>query len=218
MEDCRRSRLVTLAKNYIGQLRFYSAADLVLLLAATGASTRDLVGGLALWFGFLVYLEWVHKDRDREPWHWTIWVALGLVGLILTANIAGTLVFAVTAALYAEKKRLRWLSPFSWLVNGGVKATLLIAVGGVTLPMIMLVWIVMSLRNLAGDLRDIEKDSSEGVHSLPVVLKIGHDIKWAYPTCLAATTLLWWTLGHLPVAALVIAWAVEASTYKLTPR
>ncbi|MCB0977694.1 MAG: hypothetical protein KDB02_09570 [Acidimicrobiales bacterium] len=203
--------------NYIGQLRLYSAADLLLLLVAAGVGGAALVGALGLWFGFLVFLEWTHQDRGRLKWHWSVWASLWALAAVQVGALAWA-AFAMVSWLYAQKKRLSWLSPASWIVNGGVKVALLLAAGVRSIPLLAGVWVVMAARNLAGDFRDVRKDGDDGVRSLPILLGVRQDVRWIYPLFLACSSFLWWWMADLPVAVLAVAYLTQMFTYGLTPR
>jgi hypothetical protein len=203
--------------NYVGQLRLYSYVDLVLLWLWLGRDARSILAGTLLWFGFLVHLEWRHRDRGRLLWPWWAWAALIVSGAILAWSV-WTFAFAALSALYAYKKRFPRIARFSFVYNGLLKVALLLATAPTSAPRACFVWVVMALRDLAGDFRDVEKDAEEGVETLPVWLGLRRDRRWLYPAALAVTSALWATLGHVQVVVLVACWAVQVSTYRLTPR
>lgn len=204
-------------KNYLGQLRAYSYIDLVLLLIAAGATTGEVGVCSLLWFGFLIYLEWLHRDAGRLRWPAAAWMAPWAAAAIW-AHSPAVVAFFIVCVAYTFKKRVPALASLSPLTNGAVKATLLLLVAAASTPFAALVWAATATRNLLGDMRDVEKDRSEHVRTIPVRLGLPRDIRWLYPTGLALTTALWAAMAGLPAWALAGAWAVQAATYRLTPR
>jgi hypothetical protein len=204
------------ALNYLGQLRLYSYADLMLLVAALGGTPREFLGITLLWFGFIVYLEWRHRDVGRLHWPWIVWVALWIGGI---AAVASPLVapFLFLAVLYAQKKQLGRWGATSWLVNGALKAVLAGMVLGTAVALSALVGVLTAVRNLAGDVRDVEKDAGEGFWTLPVLVGYqGH--RDPYPGVLFLTSAAWTVVGALPWWSLLVTVAIEVVTYPLTPR
>jgi 1,4-dihydroxy-2-naphthoate octaprenyltransferase len=205
-------------RNYVGQLRLYSYVDLVLLLMAGGAqSVRAFCGASLLWFAFLMYLETIHQDQGRLRWPRYAWVVVVLPGIMLLPDIR-VIGYTTCAALYAEKKRRPRVAAVSFIVNGSLKTVLVALAGSVSLRMGLTVLVATAVRNLAGDLRDVAKDRIEDVRTLPVRLGVRRGRPSAYPLCLAATTALWVVIGPAPSVVLPAAWAIEAATYRLTPR
>jgi hypothetical protein len=219
VEDLTRRRWGTLRRfgNYLGQLRLYSYVDLALLLLAAGAATHQLWECSLLWFGFLVFLEWKHEDAGRARWPAWVWATLWAGALIFVQSPAAV-PFIVLSVAYAYKKQIPTVAAYSFVLNGGLKTSLLLLIPGASLAFAGVVWAATSLRNLLGDFRDIEKDRPESVRTLPVRVGLQRDIKWLYPACLGATTLTWIALGGLPLWTAPIAWIVQGAVYKLTPR
>jgi 1,4-dihydroxy-2-naphthoate octaprenyltransferase len=205
------------AKNYVGQLRLYSYADLVLLLLAVGATSHELAQASLLWFGFLVLLEYIHRDRGRARWPAWTWIALLAAALAIRPSPI-LVPFVAFAAIYTMKKALPPLALIAPLINGCLKGSLVCLVPSVAAWQVIIVIVLTSLRNLTGDLRDIEKDRAEGVRTLPVRAGLQKDVRWVYPVALASTSTLWTVLGNLPVWALAGALAIQATTYRWTPR
>jgi len=202
--------------NYVGQLRFYSYSDLLLMFIWLDADFKQIVSCSLLWFGFLVYLESVHKDNGRSRWHWSIWLSSWIAGVVLLPNWF-QLLFFVAAVFYALKKypRIGWASP---LFNGLVKATLILTFPNGSKTSVAIVFAVMAIRNLVGDFRDAGKDFKEGIKTMPILFHYKHNTPLVYPLCLGLTSALWTWLGGLPWYALAISWAVQALTYNWTPR
>lgn len=213
----REERVGLRLLNYLGQLRPYSYADLCLLLAAGGAGAVGFIQASSLWFAFLIYLEWRHRDRGRKPWPWVTWAGLGFFGLLLGPSPA-VACFAAFCILYASKKAFPRLALISPLVNGLLKASLLFVATGIAGPFALLVAVLTGIRNLAGDMRDVVKDRAEKVETIPVRLGFKRDQPALYPAALAITSAVWVIYGGLPAWTLALAWVVELATYRLTPR
>lgn len=211
------SRPALAIKNYLGQLRIYSYADLVLLLLALSAGGQALVQCSLLWFGFLVFLEYQHRDRGRARWPWVAWAAPWAAAIVIDPSPLLAVFFALSFG-YTQKKALPRLACFSPVINGALKGALVCLVPGVTAGQVLAVTVVMATRNLAGDFRDVEKDRGENVATIPVRLGLAHDTRWLYPVALAATSTLWTVAGGLPWWALLTALIVQGGTYRWTPR
>lgn len=203
-------------RNYAGQLRAYSYADLVLLIVAAGGNGRDLIVVTLLWIGFLVHLEWRHKDAGRERWPWAAWAAPWSAAVALEPTWI-LLLFFLFASLYASKKTVPVLAAAAPLSNGALKATLVALVPGVTAAWVVAALLLTGARNLAGDVRDADKDRGEHVQTIPVRLGL-HSHPWTYPCMLGVTSTVWTVAGRLPWWALGAALIVQATTYELTPR
>lgn len=204
------------ALNYLEQLRPYSYADLLLLLFAAAATGWEIAACSLLWFGFLIHLEWRHEDVDRERWPKWACIPPWLIAITILPDPRVSFFFCA-AYLYALKKRFQAVTLVSPLINGALKAALVLLVT-TDIGLLAIVLAAASTRNLAGDVRDAEKDYAEGVRTIPIVLGYTRATPYVYPAALAGTSLLWTVLGDLPVWALGIAWAVQALTYRLTPR
>jgi hypothetical protein len=203
--------------NYLGQLRLYSYADLCLLLAAGGVGALGFGQASALWFSFLIFLEWRHRDRGRRPWPWVAWASLALCGVLLAPDLA-LIPFVALSVLYASKKAFPQLALISPAINGMLKASLLLVATATAGPFLAAVAVLTGLRNLAGDMRDVTKDRAEGVETIPVRLGFKRDHPALYPAALVITSAIWTVYGSLPLWALAGAWTLEFLTYRLTPR
>jgi hypothetical protein len=203
-------------RNYASQLRAYSLADLVLLILAAGGDGRDVLDVTLLWLGFLVYLEWRHKDLGRARWPRAAWIVPWTCAVALRPTWTLALFFPF-AALYAEKKTVPLLAASAPLSNGALKATLVALVAGVSATWMIAAFVLTGARNLAGDVRDADKDRGEHVQTIPVRLGLqSHPL--AYPMMLALTSCVWAVAGGLPWWSLALAWIVQRATYNLTPR
>jgi 4-hydroxybenzoate polyprenyltransferase len=194
----------------------YSYADLLLLLAALHSSAKYTVGVSLLWFGFLIHLEWQHRDRGRALWSWYAWVIPWIAGLALLHSL-WSIIFILLAVTYSLKKKIPQIAWISFLYNGALKGALVVGLTSSWLILIGIV-IIMAGRNLAGDFRDAGKDRSEGIRSLPVILGVKNNVPFVYPIALAITSSIWTAAGGLPLWMLMAALGVQAATYKLTPR
>jgi 4-hydroxybenzoate polyprenyltransferase len=126
--------------------------------------------------------------------------------------------FIVLASCYSLKKRFRILTLVSPVINGGLKASLVAGIPEVTIRWVVIVLVVLTIRNLFGDIRDAKKDWEEGVISLPVRFGYRRHTPLIYPLAVYLTSILWTVLGHLGLLWLITALAVETLTYRLTPR
>jgi 4-hydroxybenzoate polyprenyltransferase len=205
------------AINYFSQLRMYSYADLLLLFAAVRTGLPHAALASLLWFGFIVHLEWRHRDHGRTSWPWYAWCVPWLVAIVLWAQPQVWL-FLILASTYALKKRFPAIAAVSPLLNGGLKTALVVGAPGAGHAVIALVFTLTAARNLLGDIRDAGKDAAEGVRTVPVLLGYCGRNAFVYPAGLACTSVAWTVLGHLSPWYLVAALAVEAATYRLTPR
>jgi hypothetical protein len=98
-------------KNYIGQLRLYSLADLVLLLIALQAGTPQFIGAIILHVAFLAYLESSHSHPYRAKVPRWISYALAIIGVVIYGRIEG-LIYLFFGFLYTQKiKGLGFVSP-----------------------------------------------------------------------------------------------------------
>ena len=184
---------------------------------ACRADGREILGASCLWFGFLIHLEWQHKDAGRLRWPWFAWILAWAVGLVLLFRVSSFIMLGFSI-LYSLKKRFKTIGVFSSVINGCIKASLVAALASSSAAIIALVMIIMSIRNLAGDMRDAGKDSAEGVVSLPVLLGYQRNTGFVYPACLVATSIFWAVLGGLPWWLLATVLIIEWATYHRIPR
>lgn len=203
--------------NRLSQLRPYSYLDLVLLLAAAGAAGLELATCSVLWFGFLIFLEWMHEDEKRTRWPWWAWALPWLAAAAYVHTLAA-LPFIALSVLYSLKKDVPIIALLSPIVNGALKASLLLLVPAASTEFALWVGAATGARNLFGDLRDVQKDRRQKVQTIPVRLGLQRDIKWIYPAGLAATTLAWIIVGSIPWWTVFAAWSFQWFTYRLTPR
>lgn len=202
--------------NYFGQLRMYSYVDIVLMLIAFKADMITILSCSLLWFGFLIHLEWQHRDKGRLFWPIWAWIIPWVFGIIIHPSIF-QIPFIVTCVAYSFKKRFRWIGLISWIINGSIKAWMVAMIPG-PLWGILLVGGLMCIRNLAGDIRDAGKDSTERVLTLPVVLGLKKNVPYIYPVCLVVTSTLWVYIGGISFLWLIPVFIIQGLTYHLTPR
>lgn len=202
--------------NYLGQLRVYSLVDLIIFLIAFRASEEQIFGILSLWIGFLAYLEWrhAHVGRLKVPaWTWMMFFVFSL----LLLPLAYTLIFIALAVVYAEKIGgiFGLFSPFIRGLQMGVIALL---ISPIMTPHIFIAAIMIAMRNFLGDFRDVVKDTKQGLETWPILLGFKKDFAYIHLLGILTTTFLWWSWSDLSPIILVVAWALEVLTYRLTPR
>lgn len=204
------------AVNIIGQIRLYSLVDLMLFIYVIGASGMEAAGIILLHISFLFYLEYTHKHTYRLAIPKYFWVIGGAAGVILYAKLA-VVGFVVASMLYVRKNR----SPFSFLAplaRGCQYYFLAAGILGWVNPVPFLAFVLMAMRNFAGDLRDITKDKKENMKTLPIVLGLDRDYKKIYLLVLFSTSFVWWHISNLPAAWLLGIYLIQIFTYNLTPR
>ncbi len=202
-------------KNYIGQLRLYSLADLILLLVALGTGKYQFIGAVVLHIAFLSYLENKHAHLYRAKISSWISYVLAVVGALFYRRIEG-LFYLLFGFLYTKKnKKFGFLSPFYRGLQN------LFIVGGIVGYSSGLIWIVgvlFVLRNLAGDFRDIEKDKIEETQTIPILLGFNKSIKYIHLILTIITSIVWWLISPISILWLLLVIAIQVSTYNLTPR
>lgn len=202
--------------NYFGQLRMYSYVDIILMLLAFKADIITIVSCSFLWFGFLIHLEWRHRDKGRLNWSIWAWIIPWTFGIIIHPSLY-QIPFIITCIAYSLKKRFKWIGLISWIINGSIKAWM-VAMIPTKLWGILVVGGFMCIRNLAGDIRDAGKDSVEGVPTLPVVLGLKLNIPYVYPICLMITSVSWIYIGGFSFLWIIPVFLIQVLTYHLTPR
>jgi len=201
-------------KNYVGQFRLYSLAELVLIMHVVGADAAHLAGAVLLWSGSNAALESMHEDKGREKMPKAAAILLCVVGLYFFGVWQG-LPFVVAGIVYAWKKQ-GWWGLVSPLVRGFQMFTLLLPFWPLGAAVFM--GFVLAIRNYFGDRRDVEEDRSEGIITWPVYMGQEKDEPFGHLIATFATTLMWWGFGHLSwwwAAGFVF---FQTATYWLTPR
>ncbi len=203
---------------YLGLLRLYSLADLFLLLLAAHFDRSQLIGAVALWIGFLTLLEFQHKHPYRQTVSRITAVVPSIIGLLLLPKI-GSLLFIALGFFYTLKERSPY-ALFSPLIRGLQTFSLIGMITGYSSSLAWIAFSLMTIRNFAGDLRDIERDRREGFRTIPVVfgLKEGVLTKHLHQGMLHLTSFIWWEYSNLSIVYLLFAFLIEISTYHLTPR
>ncbi len=202
--------------NYLGQLRIYSFLDLVLLLVALHAGLYDFLGVVFLHIGFLAYLENQHSHsyRKKVP-KWFGYLVTGL-GIFFYRDVEAIL-FLVCSFYYVKKTEDSW--GWSGPLFRGLQYFFL--VGGIVGYINPITWIAFTLifiRNFAGDLRDVEKDISEGMKTLPIILGFKKDVKYVHLITTLITSLIWIIFAKIPLFIIPLVVFVQIITYKITPR
>jgi hypothetical protein len=201
--------------NYLGQIRLYSLADLILLLIAANTTAPQLIGAISMHIGFLIYLENYHHHSYRKRFPKYLWIPITILGMILYQQPDG-LLFILFSYLYTKKNN-KHLGPYSPLFRGLQHLFLIGGLMGYTNYLPWLACLISSIRNFVGDLRDIEKDRRE-TKTLPMVIGFTKNIKYGHLICLPVTSLIWWLYTELSIIILFITWVIQFATYHLTPR
>ena len=203
--------------NYLGQLRLYSLADLILLLAVSGARQSELFGAVLLHVGFLAYLESRHGHSYRKSIVPYLWIVLGIAGILLYGHIIAAILFAGASYAYTlkTKKSFGIYSPF---IRGMQYLFLIGGIAGFTAALPWIAFPLIVVRNLAGDFRDIEKDKNESMRTMPIALGFKKNIPHIHLISTLITSCIWWSFGSISVAYLLIVLLIEIATYDLTPR
>ncbi len=201
---------------YLGLIRPYSLVDLLLLLFATSAPAERMFGAVLLWLGFLALLESSHQQSYRikvETWWWLVPTLPGA----LLYGWPAALLFIGLGIMYTLKDSRGWglISPF---VRGLQALTLIGGLVGYTAPLALLAGGVMVVRNLLGDLRDVNKDRSHGILTIPVVLRVRGNHPNVHLLAVLVTSCLWWFMGQFSITYLFAAIAIEIATYRMTER
>ncbi|MFA6300975.1 MAG: hypothetical protein WC609_01345 [Candidatus Paceibacterota bacterium] len=203
--------------NYLGQLRIYSLLDLIVLLIAVKATPSEFLGVLLLHIGFLAYLEFRHSHAYRRKVPWWSWVLLSLLGVYFYGHILYSLIFLVCSYLYTLKNKNHF-EIFAPILRGFQYLFLLSGIVGFGNVITLIAFIVIFIRNLSADFRDITKDKKENLKTLPIILGFQNDIKYIHLFFMLATTVLWWTYTAIPFYYLCLILLIQISVYNLTPR
>lgn len=207
---------MNLVLNYIGQLRLYSLVDLVFFLVAAGADSREFIGILFLWVGFLAFLESAHKHGYRANVPRWVPYLLYLVGFILFPT-AEAVAFIVLGYFYAKKKE-GGFAAVSPLVRGLQSLVLIGGVVGYGSVLPIIAGIATGIRNFLGDVRDVKKDKEEGMNTIPVLMKIKNGMPYIHLYAVMATSTIAWYFSGIPVFYLFVVFAIQVATYDITPR
>jgi hypothetical protein len=207
--------------NYIGQLRIYSLADLMLLLYASGArlDTSGFWGAVCLWVGFLAYLESEHHNKGREQvpgmFGWLFWfMGFDLLG---EKYISAIWIYIIFSIIYSQKKQKKYglASP---LMRGLQTLVIVGMFCGLKNPLPYIAGALTSLRNFSGDVRDSKEDAEERIRTWPVVFG-WKSHPFVHLFGIVCTTFVWWLCSKgLSIWLLLSIWIVEIATYWITPR
>ncbi|TKJ17008.1 hypothetical protein CEE44_00540 [Candidatus Woesearchaeota archaeon B3_Woes] len=202
--------------NLIGQIRFYSLVDLMILLIAIGTNKLQFIGVIFLHLGFILYLEYIHSHSYRMSFPKFLWSILLIIGLIFYNHIA-VIGFLICSFLYT-RKNLPTLGLYSPLFRGLQYYFLTAGIVGFLNPLSFLAGVLLTLRNFAGDLRDTVKDRKEGLKTIPIIFGLKKSIKHIHLIVLLITSLVWWYISGLSILWLAILYVIQIGTYNLTPR
>ena len=203
--------------NLAGQIRIYSLVDLMLLLVAVNATSNQFVGSICLWIGFLLFLEAGHKHSYRKKFPKGSWIILWMIGLYFFHQ-PEALGFIVLSILYTQKNKWNFalISP---IVRGLQTIVLLWGITGHVGAFVMLAGILITIRNLLGDIRDSYKDSQENKKTLPVLLNYKPQAKYIHLCGCFLTSTAWWIYSSgLSFLWLIIIWVIQAVSERWTPR
>lgn len=208
----RQSKLL----NLIGQLRIYSLIDLFLFAFALKSDISQILGIFFLHLGFLLYLEFIHKHKNRVPFPKFLWIIFIFIGVFFYKDIA-LVGFLVCSVFYTMKTmgNWGWASP----VFRGLQYYFLAAgIVGFLNPISLLSFLLLVIRNFAGDLRDVTKDTAEGMKTLPIILGIKSDFKYIHLITLLGTTSVWLYISDISAMWLVPVYFIQIINYNLTSR
>lgn len=202
--------------NYVGQLRIYSLVDFILFAYVFSNNRTELIGAVLLWVGFLSYLEWRHKDEGRYAIHPIVWLLLFGLGIFFLQSLFAAL-FVLLCIIYSEKKR-GYLGTISPIFRGLQMIAIALALQPLFSIQVAVSGLVIMIRNLLGDFRDIVKDKKRNIHTAPVIFGFKKNVKYIHLVGVLGTSLLWWSWSDLPIWILFSVWCIELATYSLTPR
>ncbi len=202
--------------NYIGQLRLYSLIDLFILLVAIKATTYEFLGVVLLHIGFLAFLEAQHRHTYRKTIPKYIWLIFTFIGFAFYGHMEG--IFFVICSYFYTLKTKKYFATVSPLIRGLQNFFLVAGIVGYNNKIIWLVLVLITIRNVCGDLRDIEKDRKENLKTLPIILGFKKNIKYIHLIATLATSLVWFTYTSLTLWLLIPIFIIQISTYNLTPR
>jgi len=202
--------------NLFGQIRVYSLIDLILLIVAINADKFQLLGVIFLHLGFLLFLEYTHKHKNRMPFPKYLWAFLILIGIVFYQSFF-VIGFLLCSFLYT-KKNISNFSPYGPFLRGLQYYFLTAGIIGFLNPICFLAGGLLVLRNFAGDLRDITKDKKENIKTLPIILGFNKDRKYIHLIFLLLTTFVWWNISDLTIIWLIVIYLIQIFSYNLTPR
>jgi 4-hydroxybenzoate polyprenyltransferase len=203
--------------NYLGQLRIYSLIDYVVLLIASQANLYQFVGVILMHVGFLAYLESRHSHSYRKPVPKYLWIFLTILGMAFYGNYIFSILFVICSILYTLKTK-KYFAIFAPVMRA---LQYFFLIGGITGFHSQLPWIallVIFIRNFTGDVRDVVKDTGEGMKTLPIVIGLKRDIKYLHLITMLMTTTIWWTFTKIPLYFLPLILIIQILTYNLTAR
>jgi len=208
----KQSRLL----NLFGQIRIYSLVDLIIFSIAINSTRYQLAGIVLLHLGFLLFLEYTHKHEFRVAFPKYLWAVLFVAGVVFYHNIAAAGFLA--CSYFYVKKNLPKFGPYAPFLRGGQYYFLAAGVVGFLNPLAFFAFVLATVRNFAGDLRDVVKDRKNGLRTPPIVFGLERDFKHIHLITLFCTSAVWLYLSGLPLFWLIPIFAIQIGSYNLTPR
>jgi hypothetical protein len=190
--------------------------DLILFAFAIGSGTLELAGIILLHLSFLFYLEYTHKHPNRLHAPKIIWILFGIAGIILYPKIS-VIGYVISSVLYTGKNS-RKIAPFAPFCRGLQYYFLAAGIMGFLNPVSFLAFVLLTIRNFTGDLRDVIKDKKEKTKTLPIIIGFKHSQKYIHISTLFFTSFVWWYISGISIIWLVLTYLIQIGTYNLTPR
>ena len=203
--------------NYFGQLRLYSFLDLVIFATALTSNLNSILGISFLWLSFLFYLESRHNDELRLKVHNHLWLIPFGISLFLIP-VWVCVGFALFSYLYTEKKKNKFFGITAPLWRALQNA---IIAFGFKPQIALLVFVLIFIRNLIADFRDVHDDKQRNIQTIPVLLGLMKNQPWAFYVhifLVIGNTLVWFHYSFLDIRFLLPIIILQLISYPLTPR
>jgi 4-hydroxybenzoate polyprenyltransferase len=185
------------------------------MLIAAGAQRYDFFGAIVLHIAFLAYLEWNHKHNYRKIVPSSIWIILAILGIFLFRHVE-VIGYIFFSFLYTLKKNPKF-SPYSAVFRGAQTAFIAGALIGYSY-LTLFAFAILYLRNLAGDIRDVEKDRKEKLKTLPILFGMKKGPYWTHLIATMITSAIWFSFTNLETYWLVVVFVIQILSYELTAR
>jgi len=202
--------------NLLGQIRIYSLIDFILLLIAINSDKYQLAGAILLHLSFLLFLEENHNHPYRNKFPKYSWIIFLIIGFIFLHNFA-ILLFIIFSFFYT-KKNIKIIGPFSPFIRGLQSYFIVASIAGFSSPVSYSAFCLLTIRNFAGDIRDIDKDKKSGMQTLPIILGIKGEFRYIHLILLLLTTTVWWIIADISITWLALIFIIQILTYNITPR
>lgn len=205
-----------ISMRYLGLLRLYSLADLILLLIALHAPLMSGLGIVVTWLSFLALLEARHKHSYRpHVSHWLWIVGFTTASLLFPRwELAG---FFVLSYIYTLKDTA-FFGLFSPLVRGTQTTLIISSLTGYHSAWPWVGGVLILVRNFLGDIRDTKRDKREHVTTWATQLNLVTKARSIHLIAVLVTSAVWWSISQPSPWFLAAAWAIEIATYDLTAR